>query len=79
MGEENKPRDPSEKKRKRNSMAGLCSEVGDNLRDFCNSPTNQTDKTKPKGEPISEIAETVPKKLVNPPDTGLLLLHTVRW
>lgn len=78
-GEENKPGDPSEQKCKRDAMARFCAEVGDYLRDFCNSPTNQTDKTKPKGELVSETAQTVPKVLVNPSDAGLLLLDTVRW
>lgn len=60
-------------------MAGFGAEVGDDLRDFRNSPADQTDQTKPKGEMVSEIAETVPKVLVNPSDAGLLLLDTVRW
>lgn len=34
------PSNPSEEKKKGDSMAGLSSEVGDDLRDLCNSPTN---------------------------------------
>lgn len=33
---------PSEEKKKGNSMAGLGFEVGDDLRDICNSPADKT-------------------------------------
>lgn len=40
VGKGNEPGNPSEKESKRDSMAGLCVKVGDDLRDFSDSPTD---------------------------------------
>ena len=58
-------------------MAGLGLKVGDDLRDFCNSPTNQADKSKTEREIIGEIAEAVFEVLLNPTNAGLSLCYTI--
>lgn len=59
-------------------MARLGLEVGDDLRDFCNSPANQADESKTEGEIIAEIAEAVLEILLNPTHAGFSLCYTIR-
>lgn len=42
------PGDPSEKKSKRDTMAGLGEEVGDDLRNLSHTPRHQTNQPKSK-------------------------------
>lgn len=72
------PGNPSEEESKRDTMAGLGLKVGDDLRDFRDSPTDQADKPKTEREVISEIAEAILEVLVNPTHAGLSLSYTIR-
>lgn len=59
-------------------MAGLGAKVGDDLRDFSNSPTDEAYESKGEGEFVTEITETVFEILVNPTHTWFPLFYTKR-
>lgn len=58
-------------------MAGLGFEVGDNLRDFGESPADKTREAESEREVVSQIAETIFEVLFYPPNAWLLLLETI--
>lgn len=54
--EGNIPGNPSEKKQERNAVAGLGAEVGDNLWDFSNPPTDEAGEAQSEREFVSGVA-----------------------
>ena len=71
------PGDPSEEEEDRDAMAGLGAEIGDDLRNLSEAPTEETYNAEPERHVVSQIAKTVLEIRFNPSHTCLLLLHTI--
>ena len=73
------PENPSEEEEDGDSMAGFGSEIGDDLRNFSNSPADEADEAETERNLIANVAEAVFEIRVHPPDDAcLLLLHAIR-
>lgn len=71
------PGDPSEEESEGDPVAGLCPEVGDDLRDLGDTPADETNQTEPKRDFVVEVTEAVLEVLLHPIHAGLLLVWTV--
>lgn len=77
-GKRTKPSNPSEEKKEGNTMSRLGFEIGNDLRDLCNTPTTQTNNPKPKRKFIFQITQTVFEVSLNPTNTGFVFSNTIR-
>lgn len=68
---------PSEEEEERDAVAGLGSKVGYDLRDFRNSPTDETGETESKWKFILDVAKAIFEIPFNPAHTPFPLLHTI--
>lgn len=59
-------------------MAGFSSEIGNDLRDFSDTPAKEANQPKTEGDLVAGVAEAVLEVCCNPPHHAcLLLLHAV--
>lgn len=71
------PGDPSEEERQRDTMTGLCTEVGNDLRNLCHAPADKANDSKCERDFVVQVTETVVEVSLHPSHTCLLLLQAV--